>query len=124
MQSCTTLLEETFGVLTTLQEDPTIQRLETKVRQLQMKYDSVRGTAQTVVLTQQLARLQQAKALKEQVDTVCQKEAVLKAHVQPWIDEAFLIMADIEGKLTLMKAMHDLRQGFEPDSEHSAKQAE
>jgi len=62
--------------------------------------------------------------LKEQVDAVRQKEAVLKAHVQPCIDEAFLITADIEGKLTHMKAMHDLRQGFDPDHEHSAERAE
>jgi len=36
-----------------------------------MEYDSVRRTAQIVVLTQQLAKLQQAKALKEKVDAVC-----------------------------------------------------
>ena len=47
--------------------------------------------------------------MKEKVDVVRQKEAVLKAHVQPWIDEAFLITVNIEGKLTQMKVMHDLR---------------
>jgi len=45
VQSCTTLLEESFRVLTNLQEDPTIQRLETKVWEIQMQYDSVRGMA-------------------------------------------------------------------------------
>jgi len=62
------MLEESFVVLTSLQEDPTIQQLETKAQELQMQYDSVCRTLQTVVLTQQLAKLQQAKALKEQVD--------------------------------------------------------
>lgn len=81
VQSYTTLLEESFEVLTTLQEDPTIQRLEIEARELQMQYDSVHGIAQTVVLTQRLARLQQAKELKEQVDAARQKEAVLKARV-------------------------------------------
>jgi len=43
--------------------------------------------------------MQQARALKEQVDARRQKEALVKARVQPWIDEAFTITADIEGKL-------------------------
>lgn len=51
------------------------------MQELQQQYDSVRGTAQTMVLTQQLARMQQAKELKEQVDVARHKEAVLKAHV-------------------------------------------
>lgn len=75
-----------------------------------MKYDTMHGMVQTVVLTQGIVRLQQAKALKDQVDAAIQKEAILKSHVQHWIDEAFLITADIEGKLAHMKAMHDLRQ--------------
>ena len=37
--------------------------------------------------------------LKEQVDAARQKEALLKERVQPWIDEAFTITAEIEGKL-------------------------
>ena len=74
-----------------------------------MQYDSVCGTAQTVVLTQRLVKLQQAKALKEQPDVARQKEVVLKARICPWIDEAFLITADIEGKLAQMKVMHGLR---------------
>jgi len=43
--------------------------------------------------------MQQAKALKEQVDTAQNKEAILKAKVQPGIDEALTIMENIEGKL-------------------------
>lgn len=43
--------------------------------------------------------MQQAKALKEQVDAVCHKEEILKACVQPWIDEAFTIMTYIEVRL-------------------------
>lgn len=89
-----------------------------------MQYDSVHRMEQIVVLTQWLARLQQAKALKEQVDVARQKEAVLKACVQPWIDEAFLITVDIKEKLAHMKAMQDLRQGFDLDSYHLAEQAE
>lgn len=86
-----------------------------------MQYDSVHGTTQIVVLTQQVTRLQQEKELKEKVDATCQKYLVLKSHVQPWIDEAFLITAGIDGKITQMKAMCDLRQGFDPDNEHSVE---
>ena len=84
----------------------------------------MRGTVQIVALTQRLARMQQAKALKEQVDAARQKEIVLKARVQPWIDEAFLITTDIERKLAQMKVMHALRQGFAPESEHLAERVE
>ena len=45
VQSYTMLLEESFRVLTTLQEDPTIQWLETEARELQMQYDSVHETS-------------------------------------------------------------------------------
>lgn len=50
--------------------------------------------------------MQQAKALKEQVDATRQKEAVLKARVQPWIDETFTITVDIEGNLAQIQGMH------------------
>jgi len=54
---------------------------------------------QIVVLTQHLARMQQAKALKEHVDASRHKEE-LKACVHAWIDETFTIIASIEGELT------------------------
>jgi len=75
------MLEESLEILTTLQEDPNIQCLETEAREIQQQYDSVWGTAQMVVLTQRLALMQQAKALKEQVDATRHKEAVLKARI-------------------------------------------
>ena len=46
--------------------------------------------------------MQEAKALKEQVDATWHKEAVLKAHLQPWIDEAYMITASIEGNITTL----------------------
>ena len=52
------------------------------------------------------------------------ERGVLKAHIKPWIDEAFLITIDIEGKFAQMKVMHALRQGFAPNSEHSAERVE
>lgn len=51
VRDCTRMLEESFKVLTNLQEDPNIHRLETEARELQQHYDSVKGTTQTVALT-------------------------------------------------------------------------
>ena len=65
-----------------------------------------------------------SKGVEVKVDTTRQKEAVLKERIQPWIDEAFIITADIEGKLAQMKAMHALRQGVAPESESSAERVE
>lgn len=55
-----------------------------------------------VALTQRLAWMQQTKVLKDKVDTMRHREAVLKARVQPWIDEAFIIKTSIESKLAKM----------------------
>ena len=37
--------------------------------------------------------------MKEQVDAAHHKEVVLKARLKPWLDEAYMIMITIEGKL-------------------------
>jgi uncharacterized coiled-coil DUF342 family protein len=60
--------------------------------------------------------MQQAKALKEQVDAARHKEAVLKARVQPWIDEAFTITTTIEGKLAQMQGTQEQMQGSSSDT--------
>jgi len=36
------------------------------------------------------------------VDVACKKEAMLKASIQPWLEEAFLVTAIIEEKLAQM----------------------
>ena len=99
VKDCTKLFEESFEVLTTLEEDPNIQHLEIEVHELQQKYDGRKGTAPMMALTQRLVWMQQEKALKEQVDAVQHKEAVLRVYLQPWIDEAFIIIGSIEAKL-------------------------
>jgi len=45
MQTCMSNLEESFVVLTSLQEDPTIHSLETEAQELQVQYDIVYGAA-------------------------------------------------------------------------------
>ena len=66
-----------------MQEDPNVQRVETEVSELQQRYNEVKGIAQTVTLTQRLAKLQEAKQLKERVDAALHKEAMLKARLKP-----------------------------------------
>ena len=41
VRDCTNMLEESLEILTTLQEDPNIQCLETEAREIQQQYDSV-----------------------------------------------------------------------------------
>jgi len=53
------------------------------------------------------------------VDAARQKEALLKTRVQPWIDEAFTITVDIEGKLAQMQGLYVLRQVVDPHKEAS-----
>lgn len=70
VKDCTKMLEESFEVLTTLQEDPNIQCLETEARELQQQYDDIKGIAQTVVITHRFTQMQQEKPLKDQLDAV------------------------------------------------------
>lgn len=64
VQDCTGLLDQSLFTLRSLQEDPTIQRLETEAWQLQQAYDNIRGTAQMVALTQRVAKMKEAQALR------------------------------------------------------------
>jgi len=95
-------LDQSLLTITSLQEDPTIQQLEAKTWQLQQAYDNVRGTSQMITLTQHLTGMNEVEAVKEQVDVAHQKEAMLKARIQPWLKEAFLVTAKIGEKLTQM----------------------
>jgi len=51
---CMTLFEQSFEVLTTLQEDLNIECLETKAHELEQTYDKVKGM---VDLTQRLTMM-------------------------------------------------------------------
>lgn len=69
-----------------------------------------------VSLTQRLVRMQQEKSLKEKVDTLRHREAVLKVRVQPWIDEEFIIIASIEANFSHMQGMQEQMQGSSSDT--------
>lgn len=57
----TTLFEESLELLTSLQEDPNVQTLETKAWELQQYYDKVKVTVRTITITRRLAKLQEAR---------------------------------------------------------------
>ena len=84
-----------------------MENLETKACEPQQKYDEVKWTAKTVSLTQRIGQRQQEKALKEQVDATRHNETVLKARLQPWIDEAYTITASIEAKIMQLQATQE-----------------
>ena len=73
------------------------------MREIPQCYNEVKAIVRTVTITQRLTKLQEAKALKEQVDTAQHKEAVLKAYLKRWLDEAYLITTSIEGKLASLQ---------------------
>lgn len=102
MKECTDLLTQSIVTLTSLQEDPTLQQQETEARELYQAYDAIKGTVQTVAITQHLAKIREAQDLKIQADAARQKEAVIKAHLQPWLDEAFAVSTTIERKVAHM----------------------
>lgn len=55
-----------------------------------------------VTLTQQMTKMREAQALKAQVDVVCQREAMIKERIEPWLEEEFTVTATIEVKLAQM----------------------
>lgn len=96
---CIVLFEEAMEVVTALQEDPTLQLLNTDVCELQKQYDEVRVTTCTIATTQCLAKVQQAKKLLTQVEVAQKKEDILKTRLGPWLDEAYIISTNIQEKL-------------------------
>lgn len=69
----TSFFEQAMEVVTTLQEDTTLQILNTEVCELQQHYDEVRVTMRSIATMQCLAKLQETKKLLTQVE-VAQKK--------------------------------------------------
>ena len=71
-----------------------------------------------------MAKLQEAKELKEQAEVAQRKEAVLKARLGPWLDEAYVIFATIEEKLAgLQRTQQKIKEdNAGPVTEHLVEQ--
>jgi len=50
-----------------------------------------------------LDKKREVQDMKIQAEAMKQKEAVVKAHIQPWLDEAFAVSTTIEHKVAHMK---------------------
>lgn len=83
MVDFTVLFEQAMEVVMTLQEDPTLQVLNTEVIELQQQYDEVRETTRTVAIAQCFAKLQEVKTLLTQVEATKRKEVFLKVDWGP-----------------------------------------
>jgi len=55
----------------------------------------------------------EAQDLKIQADAAKQKEAVVKAHLQPWLNEAFVVSTTIEHKVDHMQAEYATMETIE-----------
>lgn len=104
LEECTELLTQSIDMLTILQEDPTLHKLEAEPQELQQAYDQLWGTAQTVAIPQRLAKMREVQDMKIQAEVVRQKEVVVKVHIQPWLDEAFAVSTTIEHKVVHINA--------------------
>jgi len=53
-----------------------------------------------------LGKIHEEKKLLEKLEETQQKEAVLKAKLGPWLDEAYVISSTIEDKLVNLQRTH------------------
>lgn len=55
VKDCTKLFEQTMELWTSLQEDPTLQKIDIYHRENQQQFDKIRSTMCTLVLVQRFA---------------------------------------------------------------------
>lgn len=77
------LFNNAMDLWDTLQEDPNLQRLSTKFREAQQRYDEIRVTTHILALVQCFTHLQEGNLIQAQVQELQEKESVLKAQIQP-----------------------------------------
>lgn len=65
-----TLFDQAMELLTNPQEDPNLETLDMKVRQMLQKYDEVKVIVCTLAPTHRLTKLQEGKQLQAQVEEV------------------------------------------------------
>lgn len=124
VMDCTTLFEQAMEEVTTLQEDLKLQRLKTETHELQNQYDEVQMMTHTMSTMQCLAKVQEGKHLLAQVEVTQKKEAVLKAQLDPWLEDSYQVSTNIQQKLenlqlTQSKVKWDIKG---PATEHLVDQ--
>lgn len=93
--------------------------LNIDVPELQRQYDKVKVMTCSIAPVQHLAKLQEGQQLRGQVEEAQRKEAMLKARLGPWLDEAYKVTTNIQEKLmglqTTQQTMKLTTEG--PDTE-------
>lgn len=75
-------------ILTSLQEDPNIQKIEEELLVKQKQHNEILATIKSLPVLQKLAGIIEGKNLQMQIDDLQRKEKILQARTQSWQDEA------------------------------------
>ena len=95
----TKLFEKTMDIWTSLQEDPTLQKIGKDLREKQQQFDEIRLIACTLVPIQRFMPLQEGKQLQMEIEELRRKEAILRARTQPWKEESRQLTLPVQNKL-------------------------
>jgi len=97
------LFEKTMELWTTLQEDPTLQRINIDLRNKQLQFDEVSSTTWTLAPVQLFVKFQEEKQLQSDIEELRRKEAILWTRTQSWIEEANQLTLFVQNKLNGMQ---------------------
>lgn len=99
----TELFERAMELRMSLQEDPTLQKIGTDLREKPQQLDEIISIVRTLVLVQWFAKLQEGKQLQNDIDEMHWKQAILMARTQPWREVASQITLLMQSKLKSMQ---------------------
>lgn len=102
------LFEQAIELMTNLQEHSNLQTLNIDVRELQCQYDEFRATVRSLAQTQCLSKLQEGKQLLAQVEDMQNKDALLQAKLQTWLEKAYQVTTIIQDKLKGLQQTHQM----------------
>ena len=88
---------------TSLQEDPTVQKIEEDIQEKQRQFDEIRSTTQTLAPVQRFTRLQEGKLIQNEHNELRHKEVIISSRMQKWIDEAIQLTLSMQSKLKVMQ---------------------
>ena len=89
---CGKLLDEILQIWTLLQEDPNVQKLQEQIQQKQQQWEDIRSSAKTLLISQNLAKINEGKALQNKIEELKKEEQFLIERTQPWKDEAIKLL--------------------------------
>lgn len=77
VQGCDQLFTQAMDLWDTLEEDPTLQKLNTEIKEAQQQYDEISMMVCTLVPVQLFIRLQEGKAMLIQIQEFQKKQCLL-----------------------------------------------